>query len=46
LGHPRLIDRDGIDPQAYLADILARIANGHPINRIDEFLPWTRTAHR
>jgi transposase len=37
---------NGIDPQAYLADILARIANGHPINRIDEFLPWTRTAHR
>lgn len=37
---------NGIDPQAYLADILARIANGHPINRIDEFLPWTWTAHR
>ena len=29
-----------IDPQAYLADILARIANDHPINRIDELLPW------
>jgi hypothetical protein len=32
---------NGIDPQAYLADILARIANGHPINRLDELLPWT-----
>jgi len=31
---------NGIDPQAYLADILARIANDHPINRIDELLPW------
>lgn len=30
-----------IDPQAYLADILVRITNGHPINRIGELLPWT-----
>jgi transposase len=37
---------NGIDPQAYLADILARIANGHPINRIDELLPWTWGANR
>jgi hypothetical protein len=29
-----------IDPQAYLADILVRIANGHPINRLGELLPW------
>jgi hypothetical protein len=36
----------GIDPQAYLADILARIANGHPISRIDELLPWTWAAGR
>jgi hypothetical protein len=35
-----------IDPQAYLADILARIANGHPINRIDELLPWTWAGNR
>jgi hypothetical protein len=28
-----------IDPQAWLADILARIAD-HPANRLDEFLPW------
>src|SRR5471032_733748 len=28
-----------IDPQAWLADVLARIAN-HPIRRLDELLPW------
>ena len=30
---------NGLDPQAYLADILARIHN-HKINRLDELLPW------
>ena len=29
----------GLDPQAYLADILARI-HDHKINRFDELLPW------
>ena len=28
-----------IDPQAWLADVLARIAE-HPASRIDELLPW------
>jgi hypothetical protein len=28
-----------VDPQAWLADVLARIA-GHPASRIDELLPW------
>jgi IS66 C-terminal element/Transposase IS66 family len=28
-----------IDPQVYLADVLARIAD-HPVSRIDELLPW------
>ena len=29
-----------VEPFAYLCDILARMVNGHPINRIDELLPW------
>ncbi len=28
-----------IDPQAWLADVLARIAS-HPIRLLDELLPW------
>jgi transposase len=31
---------NAIDPQAYLADVLARIVAGHPQSRIDELLPW------
>lgn len=30
---------NGVDPQAWLSDTLARIAD-HKINRIDELLPW------
>jgi transposase len=30
---------NGLDPQAYIADVLARI-HDHKINRLDELLPW------
>jgi transposase len=30
---------NGIEPEAYLTDVIERIAS-HPINRIDELLPW------
>ena len=32
-----------IDPQAWLADVLARIA-AHPVQRLDELLPWNWAA--
>jgi hypothetical protein len=33
---------NGIDPQAWLADILARIAD-HPAHRLGELMPWNWT---
>ena len=30
---------NNVDPQAWLADVLKRIA-GHPAHRLDELLPW------
>lgn len=33
-----------IDPQAYLADILTKLVNGWPNNRIDELMPWAWAA--
>jgi transposase len=33
---------NGLDPEAYLADIIDRMAKGHPINRLSELLPWNR----
>ena len=32
----------GINPQAYLSDVLTRIAD-HPIHKIDNLLPWRWT---
>ncbi len=31
---------NGINPETYLCDALARIADGHTINRIGELVPW------
>ena len=32
---------NGVDPHAYLTDVITKIVNGHPNSRIDELLPWT-----
>ena len=45
--HATLIETcklNGVDPGAYLTDIFARLAEGHPINRLDELLPWNWAA--
>ena len=31
---------NGVNPEAYLKGILTKIADGHPINRINELTPW------
>jgi transposase len=31
---------NGVDPQAYLADVLTRLVNLWPAARIDELMPW------
>jgi transposase len=30
-----------VNPEAYLPGTLTKIAEGHPINRIGELMPWT-----
>jgi transposase len=37
---------NGLDPEAYIAAILDRLAHGHPISRLNELLPWTFKAQR
>jgi transposase len=37
---------NAINPHAYLADILTRIVARHPINRLDELLPWAYADQR
>ena len=31
---------NGIEPFAYLKDVLERMVDGHPVNRLGELLPW------
>jgi hypothetical protein len=35
-----------VNPDAYLRDSLAKIADGHPINKINELMPWPSSAFR
>ena len=34
----------GIEPQAYIADVIEKIASGWPASRWDELMPWNWTA--
>jgi transposase len=34
----------GVDPHAYLADVITRIVEGHPQSRLDDLLPWAYPA--
>ena len=29
-----------VEPYAYITDVLMRMIDGHPVNRLDELLPW------
>ncbi len=31
---------NGLDPEAYLASTIDRMAKGHPINRLGDLFPW------
>ena len=31
---------NGVEPYAYLKDVLERMVDGYPVNRLDELLPW------
>ena len=35
---------NGLDPEAYLANIIDRMAKGYPANRLAELLPWNWAA--
>ncbi|WP_063693978.1 IS66 family transposase [Bradyrhizobium stylosanthis] len=32
---------NGVEPYEYPRDVLTRMVDGHPVNRLDELLPWT-----
>lgn len=37
--------RNDVDPQAWLADVVARIAD-HPASQLDDLLAWNWRKHR
>jgi transposase len=36
----------GVDPQAYLTDVLTKLVNLWPASRVDELMPWAWVEHR
>jgi transposase len=43
---PGMMCRFGVEPYRYLADVIARIVDGHPNRLLDELLPWAYPATR
>ena len=37
---------NGVEPYAWLRDVLEHMIAGHPINRLDELMPWNWAASR
>jgi transposase len=37
---------NGVDPQAYFADVLTKLVNLWPVSRLEELMPWTWAAER
>ena len=35
---------NGVEPHAWLANVLAKMVEGWPVNRLDALLPWAWTA--
>ena len=33
---------NGVEPYAWLRDVLSRMVDGHPSQRLDELLPWSQ----
>ncbi|OAI28442.1 hypothetical protein A1351_11670 [Methylosinus sp. R-45379] len=35
---------NGVDPQAYMPDVLTKIVDGHLASKLDELMPWAYAA--
>jgi hypothetical protein len=33
-----------VEPLAYLKDVMEHVSNGHLMSRLDDLLPWNRSA--